>query len=59
MTAVIPARNEAEGIGESVISLARQDYPGPFSIIVVDDQNTDSTGEIAREPHERRDLLTA
>jgi hopene-associated glycosyltransferase HpnB len=48
VTAVIPARNEAEGIGECVISLGRQDYPGPFSIIVVDDQSTDGTAEIAR-----------
>ena len=25
---VIPARNEAEGIGEAIQSLLRQDYPG-------------------------------
>src|SRR5262245_52899984 len=48
VTAVIPARNEADGIGECVASLGRQDYPGGFSIIVVDDQSTDGTADIAR-----------
>jgi hopene-associated glycosyltransferase HpnB len=45
---VIPARDEADGIGEAVDSLLRQDYPGPFSIVVVDDQSTDGTADAAR-----------
>ena len=48
VTAVIPARNEAEAIAESVGSLARQDYPGPFSIVLVDDDSEDRTAELAR-----------
>ena len=48
VTAVIPARNEAEGIAESIGSLARQDYPGPFSIVLVDDDSEDDTAELAR-----------
>ena len=48
VTAVIPARNEAEAIAESVGSLARQDYPGPFSIVLVDDDSEDRTAEFAR-----------
>lgn len=48
VTAVIPARNEAEGIAESISSLARQDYPGPFAIVLVDDDSEDSTAELAR-----------
>src|SRR6201991_77829 len=48
VTAVIPARNEAEGIAESIGSLARQDYPGPFSIVWVDDDSEDATAELAR-----------
>jgi hopene-associated glycosyltransferase HpnB len=48
VTAVIPARNEAEGIAESIGSLARQDYPGPFSIVLVDDDSEDNTAELAR-----------
>jgi hopene-associated glycosyltransferase HpnB len=47
VTAVIPARNEAEGIAESIGSLARQDYPGPFSIVLVDDDSEDATAELA------------
>jgi hopene-associated glycosyltransferase HpnB len=48
VTAVIPARDEAQGVGETVGSLLAQDYPGPFSIILVDDQSTDGTAEVAR-----------
>jgi hopene-associated glycosyltransferase HpnB len=48
VTAVIPARNEAEGIAESIGSLVRQDYPGPFSIVLVDDDSDDKTEELAR-----------
>src|ERR1700754_4433776 len=48
VTAVIPARNEAEGIADSIGSLARQDYPGPFSIVLVDDDSEDATADLAR-----------
>ena len=48
VAAVIPARNEAECIGESVQSLLRQDYPGSFRIIVVDDDSSDGTADVAR-----------
>ena len=49
VTAVIPARNEAEGIAESIGSLARQDYPGAFSIVLVDDDSDDDTAALARQ----------
>ncbi len=45
---VIPARNEADVIAESVGSLLRQDYPGPLTVTVVDDDSDDGTGEAAR-----------
>ena len=45
---VIPARNEAESIAQTVGSLCRQDYPGEFRIVVVDDQSDDGTAELAR-----------
>lgn len=48
VVAVIPARNEAAVIGQSVGSLMRQDYPGDFSVIVVDDDSTDGTAAAAR-----------
>ena len=49
MTAVIPARDEAECVGETVASLLRQNYPGAFNVIVVDDQSRDATADVARE----------
>lgn len=45
--AVIPARNEADMLPETLRSLLLQDYPGEFHIILVDDQSTDGTGTIA------------
>jgi hopene-associated glycosyltransferase HpnB len=44
---IIPARDEAEIIASSVRSLFRQDYGGPFSLIVVDDQSSDGTADAA------------
>jgi hopene-associated glycosyltransferase HpnB len=52
ISAVIPARDEAECIGETVASLLRQDYPGAFDIIVVDDQSRDGTAQIAQKAAE-------
>ena len=49
VTAVIPARDEADSIAASLGSLLRQDYPGPFSIILVDDQSSDGTAAIAAQ----------
>ena len=46
--AVIPARNEAEGVGDTVGSLLRQDYAGALSVVLVDDQSTDGTADVAR-----------
>lgn len=48
VAAVIPARNEADVIARSVGSLLRQDYPGAFSVILVDDGSSDGTAETAR-----------
>jgi hopene-associated glycosyltransferase HpnB len=49
IAAVIPARDEAECVGETVASLLRQDYPGQFTVIVVDDQSRDGTAQVARD----------
>jgi hopene-associated glycosyltransferase HpnB len=48
VAAVIPARDEADVVAESLGSLLRQDYRGPFTIVVVDDQSRDATAEMAR-----------
>jgi hopene-associated glycosyltransferase HpnB len=53
VVAVVPARNEAEVIAESIASLLRQDYPGPFRILLVDDGSNDGTADIARRTVQR------
>jgi hopene-associated glycosyltransferase HpnB len=48
IAAIMPARDEAEVIGQSIASLMRQDYPGRFAVMVVDDQSSDGTASAAR-----------
>lgn len=48
VVAVVPARNEAPYVGDAVRSLLTQDYPGDFSVILVDDHSDDGTAEVAR-----------
>jgi hopene-associated glycosyltransferase HpnB len=48
VAAVVPARNEAECIGASIGSLLAQDYPGAWTVILVDDDSDDGTADIAR-----------
>src|SRR5438067_1601305 len=43
---VVPARNEADNIAQSVTSLLAQDYPA-LSLVLVDDDSNDGTAEIA------------
>ena len=47
VTAVVPARDEADVIARSIGSLLAQDYPGELRVILVDDQSTDGTAEAA------------
>jgi hopene-associated glycosyltransferase HpnB len=49
VSAVIPARDEAETVGETVGSLLRQDYRGQLTVILVDDQSRDDTAARARD----------
>ncbi|HEY2482872.1 MAG TPA: glycosyltransferase [Caulobacteraceae bacterium] len=48
VVAVVPARNEADVVAQAIGSLRRQDYPGAFRIILVDDDSDDGTAEAAR-----------
>ncbi len=48
VAAIVPARDEAETVGRAVASLLAQDYPGEFSIVLVDDHSQDGTAGIAR-----------
>jgi hopene-associated glycosyltransferase HpnB len=47
VVAIIPARDEAECVGQCVGSLLSQNYPGHFSIVLVDDESGDGTGNVA------------
>lgn len=47
--ALVPARDEAETIGAVIAGLMAQDYPGEFSIVLIDDQSGDATAELAAE----------
>jgi hopene-associated glycosyltransferase HpnB len=47
--AIVPARNEVETIAQAVRSLAAQDYPGEFSIVIVDDHSEDRTAALAQK----------
>lgn len=46
--AIVPARDEAEVIEQSIKSLMAQDYPGTFRIILVDDGSSDGTAAVAQ-----------
>ncbi|NBC37850.1 glycosyltransferase [Novosphingobium sp. FSY-8] len=48
VVAVVPARDEADVIAQSIGSLLAQDYPGALRVILVDDNSSDGTGDIAR-----------
>ncbi|MGB8602829.1 MAG: glycosyltransferase [Rhizomicrobium sp.] len=59
VAAVVPARDEAETIERTLKSLLAQDYAGSFRIILVDDQSSDGTAELARALNDARiDILT-
>ena len=44
---MVPARDEAAILPVTLPALLAQDYPGPFSVTLVDDSSTDGTGEVA------------
>lgn len=48
ITAIVPARDEADVIAQSIASLVAQDYPGDFRIVLVNDQSGDDTAILAR-----------
>lgn len=47
--AIVPARNEADVLPVTLRSLLQQDYPGVYSVILVDDHSSDNTAKVARE----------
>ena len=45
---VVPARNEAATLPGTLPALLAQDYPGPWTVVVVDDRSDDETATAAR-----------
>ena len=48
VTVIVPARNEAATVAAAIASLAAQEYPGEFHIILVDDHSDDGTAACAQ-----------
>jgi glycosyltransferase involved in cell wall biosynthesis len=46
---VVPCYNEESYLAEAIGSLRRQNFDGDFEIVVVDNNSTDATAEIARD----------
>jgi glycosyltransferase involved in cell wall biosynthesis len=58
VSVVMPVRNEAASIGESIRSVLSQDYPhNRIEIIVADGMSTDSTREIIEDLHVEYDNI--
>lgn len=46
---IVPARDEADVIDQSLQSVLQQNYPGNFAVVLVDDNSSDQTAKIAQE----------
>jgi len=53
VAAVVPARNEADSLPETLPALLAQAYPGDFRVFLVDDGSDDGTGGVAAELGEK------
>jgi hopene-associated glycosyltransferase HpnB len=49
IAAIIPARDEADCVGQTVASLLAQTYAGELRVVVVDDNSRDATAQVAHE----------
>jgi len=45
--AIVPARDESDVIAQTIKSLLKQDYPGSFRVVLVDDNSSDGTANVA------------
>ena len=55
---IVPARNEADMLGQTLPCLLAQDYAGSFRVILVDDGSTDGTGALAHDLSANNPCLT-
>jgi len=49
VTILVAAYNEAAGIRDTLTSLVRQDYTGPFEVFILNDGSKDDTANIVRD----------
>jgi biofilm PGA synthesis N-glycosyltransferase PgaC len=42
-------RDQAQSIAQTIESIRRQEYPGPFEVILIDDASTDRTAQIVKD----------
>ncbi|HJO85865.1 MAG TPA: glycosyltransferase [Rhodospirillales bacterium] len=56
--AIVPSRNEEMTIGRTIASLLAQDYPGEFSIVIVDDNSDDDTANAVKVAAQATDHVT-
>ncbi len=52
--AIVPARDEAATIAPAIMSLLRQEYPGDFRVVLIDDHSSDGTAARALAAAEER-----
>jgi cellulose synthase/poly-beta-1,6-N-acetylglucosamine synthase-like glycosyltransferase len=58
VSVLIPARNEAENIGQCLDSILQQTYPSElFEVIVIDDHSEDETPQIVKNINDHRTKL--
>jgi len=49
VSVIIPVYNEEERLPDCLLSLKNQDYPAEIEILIIDDNSTDTTVEIAKK----------
>ena len=48
LSVLMYVRDQAQSIAETIESIRRQEYPGPFEVILIDDASSDHTVHIVR-----------
>ena len=48
LSVLMYVRDQGQSIAETIESIRRQEYPGPFEVILIDDASTDHTAHIVR-----------
>lgn len=49
LSVLMYVRDQAQSIAQTIESIRRQEYPGPFEVILIDDNSSDRTAQIVRD----------